>query len=76
MADSSGKWRRPYELAEQERDPDKKREFCAEARRLMQDELLKLGSAQKNGHSRENLERALRKLWAFENDPSSSGTPN
>ena len=76
MADSSGKWRRLYELAEQERDPDKKLEFCAEARRLIQDELLKLGSSKKNGHIRENLERALRKLWALENDPSSSRPPN
>jgi hypothetical protein len=76
MADSSGKWRRQYELAEQERDPVKKREFCAEARRLIHDELLKLGSAKRNGRIRENLERALRKLWALENDPSSSGRPN
>jgi hypothetical protein len=76
MADSSGKWRRQYELAEQERDPVKKREFCFEARRLIQDELLKLGSAKKNGHIRENLERALRKLWALENDPASSKRPS
>ena len=73
MADSSGKWRRLYELAEKERDPDKRHEFCAEARRLIQDELLKLGSSKKSGRIRENLERALRKLWSFENDPPSSG---
>ena len=76
MADSSGKWRRQYELAERERDPQKRREFCAEARRLIQDELLKLGYSNKDGLVREDLERALRKLWAFENDSPYSGLPN
>jgi hypothetical protein len=76
MADSSGKWRRQYELAEQERDPHKRREFCAEARRLIQDELLKLGHFKKDGLVREKLERALRELWAFEHDPPYSGPPN
>jgi hypothetical protein len=76
MADSSGKGRRLFESIGQERDPQKQRELCAEARKLIQDELLQLGSSKTESLERETLERALRQLWTIENQLDSPDGPN
>ena len=76
MAESNGKWRRLFELAGQERNPQKRLEFCAEARKSIQDELLELGPSKTKSLERETLERALRQLWTIENQLDSPDGPN
>jgi hypothetical protein len=71
MVDASGSWRQLYDLANQEIDPERQRQLCAQARRLIQDRLLQLRASSAEDPETGTLERALRELWNIDRNADS-----
>jgi hypothetical protein len=67
LSDSHHSWRKIYALAQEAPDPARRRELCAQARRLIQDRQLQLATSSRiDEHEVAELEAALRALWELE----------
>jgi hypothetical protein len=66
MSGRSKDWRKTYQSAKLELDPVKQLDLCKQARKLMQQRLVKLASGSSDAEERNALEEALRELWVIE----------
>ena len=70
MTAQASDWKRVYGSAQSEKDPQKQKALCEQARRLIQDRSIALAEANaRNAVEEDELNAALRELWKLQNRP-------
>lgn len=68
MSAQESDWKRLYRLVQSEKDPQKQKDLCERARRLIQERSIALAESNlRNAAEEDDLRAALRELWKLQN---------